>query len=589
MNFEKDDILATKTLPEFLNINGFEEEIESHNADDVSNIMKDAGFSPRIIRFYYENLVKHEKNSEWKNNDLTERIYSEYEDVFYKLELMTQPDILEEVPADMFQEFMQMVDDVVFNEKDNEEYSSKINSEFSDIRARCSDFLKEIESFDELVGDFVNKEEYKKANNILKKMKKDVENLELSANARFGWFMINSMSNVYIIDEKQRPNVQKIAKKRKNILGDYSPVKIAAGESLLNVINEIDDVENAEIYREVFSSQLNQILYQYKKTCNQIENIKEYKLKAQIIQEKPIEDIEVVDDLVAKHEESLKEVFQENVDTPYQSINSTKKPDEIENDNYSNNRSKSDIQNDILKAQQEWDKFQKEEDEKKRKEEVELAIIKQELEEIEKEEMASKIIEEEREIELNVVEKLYKKGETINFNEISPIEKDDNHDRNLDSEKEQVKRKEKELIRAQRKYEIKEVAECYDVDKLVVLKSMTERAKSETYMAVIENEKGQSSENDIVILNCDSKGFATYIGLRKNINNAIKLAEIHQKNNVKAINEDDILYYMMRNCRTEMQESNVERVTHHKKDTAPEIFEKVEKLIPPKGELKIGH
>jgi hypothetical protein len=115
-------------------------------------------------------------------------------------------------------------------------------------------------------------------------------------------------------------------------------------------------------------------------------------------------------------------------------------------------------------------------------------------------------------------------------------------------------------------------------------------------MQVLDTETGDI-DDDIVVLDGDRTGTAIYVAFRKELSAAIEFADVRdkwtgKKAEEKGFSDEDLMYFMMRKGREEMQEYGIERITHHGATVPKRLSQAIEKLRKerrqPVGELKIA-
>jgi hypothetical protein len=567
----------------------------SYSADDLQNVLRLAGFPTTILEAYRKSQthISEDTNiSEDEKASYLKTLYEQYSGVLAAMELIGRPDAFAQA-SESQQRMRRETDENIFDPKKSASYNETLSGDFDLLQKALNLELGMINEVAEMIKqrqDPYLLEAFRRR--LAKPDGQEARGLGYIADARCAFWLTDLISDVHLIDPELRPIIRAFVQRdKKRILGDNTQAKLNAADRFLHIVGQIDGFENAKAYREVIAKRAKMIIELYDGVKATSEQILSYQLPkiADPIAEKP----PTPQDLVPEPESPAVEPIITPPELPQPATAVPTSAPSKPTTSAPPKPTPAEVKDAVELAQQQWDREQAEqlrlaaedaeiERQLAAAEAAELAALERELAELEKAQAALAVPEEVRSVEDNV-EKFYNNGDKVGFSDIpKPDDEPQPTDDDLDKRHQAA-----ELIRAKRKFDLKDAASCHGATELVVLKSR-DKNKTEVYMVVIPAETSEKRD-DIILLDGDSTGTAAYVALRLDLQAAIELAEIHEKaNSTTLASEDDILYYMMRNCRTIMLECGIKRIIHHPKtDVALEFDQAIEQLRPPIGEMII--
>jgi hypothetical protein len=581
-----------KTDQPFYSQNNETESEKSHSVAELTSVMKEAGFAPTIINCYKKGLHGAEKGG--YGTEKTDVLYNQYNDILLKMKFMLQYDAGDLRAEGAYKSVAEEADALIFDEERLTTYIGQMKNDFSQIRVAALEILEGVEEGGKRVEASQDEVDLAVLRGFLKDSRTESESLELCADARFGYWMTDTICDVFVTAPNLRQEIRDfVYKNRKRILSDHAPVKIKAAEQFLEIIDQLEGIENNDIYKDNFISRTNQIIYLYSKADDSLGHIKDYQcpqIKKPTVADQPKP--------VAEPEEGVLEV-QNTRPEPVGPQTSYSTPEPAVDKPVDRAPSKDEVRQQVEAAKRQWEEQQRiaeqgaaERAEAERKkaeaEAAELAELELQIAELEKaeEEQRQRIHDEEHQVEEDILKKLYKKGERVDFKDITGNSGLTVHETDTEIEKRQKLAK---IVQAKRRFDMREAAELHGAEEMVVLKPNDE-TKAEIYMVVLESETGDSADN-IVMLDGDRIGTAAYVGLYRDILKAIELADVRHKKTGRTaedVSEEDILYFVMKNCRAELQEVGIKQIIHRRdSDIALKFDQAIERLRPPTGELVI--
>jgi hypothetical protein len=558
---------------------------ENRTPEQLAQLMKFVGFADSIIKAHRVIGPKKDWQGDRSVQNGINSLYEDYTHVGTYFECFVEyitnytDDNDDQTPV----ELKQNVHRTLFDEKISNQFTTDLISEFKGISLRTEEILEKSVAEINAIQESFTPEDIRKSSERLKADQRIVRKFEASAHARFGFWLTDVIMGMFIVDENLRKEISSFMSgnhTRQHILGDNVELKVKAAEEIKLICESINVGEESQAYRDAFTNRINYILFCYEKAMEPVTSVLGLRIsntarlsrvssppdtiksleppKATLTV--PTPELTQTSELTMPVDKVIKPKVRKPKVIPTKritrrEISAQKKAARVEAEKQAKEAAE------IAAAEQAAaDARQAELDAEQAKEAAELAEIERQLAELEVAERASTIPEVVVEVTPDAVEKLYGVGAKIDFDDIKAPDQTPINESAPASEQ---KRKAAAMIRAKRKFDMKEAATEHGAKKLVVLKaSKNQRAHKEAYMVILESDSGDPDE-DIIMLDGDNVGTAAYVATRQCINQTIEQAEIRAKRQGEEVSDEEMIFVIMQSCRNIMRSHGATWIIHN--------------------------
>jgi hypothetical protein len=213
--------------------------------------MKEAGFAPAIVAAYRKELGAFYKNSAYGQDGQVDVLHNQYVDVYSRYEYIKRYNSAGSAPRDVPSVLTQEAEDIVFDPTRAEEYEHRLTNDFIQTRQAVNVVLQDLIEKSQAVEGSQSPDEFETFRKYLREKQRTVENFEMVLHARFGYWMTDTIFDMFVVDENLRGEIGDYTLKgRKRILGDHALTKIKAAESMIQIAEKIEVGEKSEKYRD---------------------------------------------------------------------------------------------------------------------------------------------------------------------------------------------------------------------------------------------------------------------------------------------------------------------------------------------------